>query len=517
MIKRLEAGGTYILREEYAPYGYLKAQDVEFTVEDTGEVQSVVMQDEVPTGTIIVNKDGEFLQDAKALEEHWYDVIFRYFRKSLAGVTFKVYAAEDIASPDGFGMIYYEKDQLVGEITTNDKGIAALEKLPLGKYYLVETNTLEGFVLKQEPMEADLSYVDQDTKVVYAGMNVTNERQKVQITVTKADAETKEALEGAVFGLYAAEDIVNVDGKAVAAKDSLVGKGVTWKDGRCVFLNDLPLGQYYVKEMEAPKGYVLSEEVFYLDASYQGEYVKVVELKAAFENYPTKFEISKTDITGEHELDDAVLSIIDKDGHVVETWKSNGMPHYIERIPTGEYTLREETAPYGYKIAADVKFTVEDTKEIQRVSMKDEVVLGKILIEKTDKDTGQGIKGVEFEIRDKDGKVVEKLVTDKDGHAESEELPIAVFKDGNYEEDIKYFVVETKAAEGYILDSTPKEVVLKYEGDAPDLVRYTLKLTNTPTEPKLPQTGDNLNLWLLGGLGLVMMAMGGVVLKKKCR
>lgn len=517
VIKRLEAGKSYILREEYAPYGYLKAEDVGFTVEDTGEVQSVVMQDEVPTGTILVNKDGEFLQDAKVLEEHWYDVIFRYFKKSLAGVTFKVYAAEDIVSPDGLDTLFYEKDQLVGEIITDDKGIANLQELPLGKYYLVETKTLEGFVLNQEPIEADLSYVDQDTRVVYAGMNVTNERQKVRITVTKADAETKEALEGAVFGLYPSEDIVNVDGKVVAAKDSLVGKAVTWKDGRCVFQNDLPLGQYYVKEMEAPKGYVLSEDIFRLDASYQGEYTKVIELQAAFENHPTKLEISKTDITGEYELDDAVLSILDKDGHVVETWKSNGTPHYIERIPTGEYTLREETAPYGYKIAVDVKFTVEDTKEIQKVSMKDEIVLGRILIEKTDKDTKKSIKGVEFEIRDQDGKVVETLVTDRDGHAESGELPIAVFRDGNYAEDIKYFVVETKAAEGYILDSTPHEVVLKYEGDAPDLVRYTLKLTNQATGEKLPQTGEWLNPWVIGGLGLAMMVIGGVVIKKKSR
>lgn len=517
VIKRLEAGKTYILREEYAPYGYLKAQDVEFTVEDTGEVQSVVMQDEVPTGTIIVNKDGEFLQDVKALEEHWYDVIFQYFKKSLAGVTFKVYAAEDIVSPDGLDTLYYEKDQLVGEIVTNDKGIANLQELPLGKYYLVETKTLEGFVLNQEPMEADLSYVDQDTKIVYAGMNVTNGRQRVQITVTKADAETKKALEGAVFGLYLSENIVNGDDRVVAAKDSLVGKAVTWKDGKCVFSNDLPLGRYYVKEMEAPKGYVRSDDIFTLDASYQGEYVKVIELQTAFENYPTKLEISKTDITGEHELEDAVLTILDKDGRVVETWKSNGTPHYIERIPTGEYTLREETAPYGYKIASDVKFKVEDTKEIQKVSMKDEVVLGRILIEKTDKDTGDNIKGVELEIRNEDGEVMETLVTDRDGHGESGELPIAVFRDGTYAEDIKYFVVETKAAEGYILDGTPHEIVLKYEGDAPDLVRYHLKLTNQATGEKLPQTGDWLNPWVLGGLGLVLMAIGGVVLRKKCR
>ena len=96
---------------------------MKFTVEDTGEVQSVIMEDDVPTGTILVNKDGEFLQDAKVLGEHWYDVIFRYFKKSLAGVTFKVYAGEDIVSPDGLDTLYYEKDQLVEEIVTMTRGL----------------------------------------------------------------------------------------------------------------------------------------------------------------------------------------------------------------------------------------------------------------------------------------------------------------------------------------------------------------------------------------------------------
>ena len=515
VIKRLHVGEVYTLREEFAPYGYLQAEQIQFTIADTEEVQTVVMQDEVPTGTIFINKDGEFLSDITLVKGHWYDFIFDYFKKSLAGVTFEVYAAEDIVSPDGLDTIYYEKDELVAEIVTNDKGIASIENLPLGKYYLVETKTLEGFVLDQEPIEADLSYVDQHTEVVYAGMNVTNERQKVQVTVIKTDAETKEKLEGAVFGLYAAEDIVNADDKVVVAKDTLVEKAVTGKGGTCVFTSDLPLGQYYVKEIEAPKGYVLGEDIFELDASYQGDAVEVIELEAEFENYPTKLEISKTDITGEHELKDATLSIINKDGNVVETWKSDGKPHVIDRIPVGEYTLREETAPYGYKIANEVKFTVENTKELQQVSMKDELVSGKIIIEKTDADTGKGIAGVEFEIRDKDGNVIETLVTDENGHAESKELPIAVFKDGNFVEDMKYYVVETKAAEGYILDSTPHEVVLRYDDDAPEIVEYTLELTNKPTEPKLPQTGDNMNLWLFAGIGLTAIVAGVIVWRKK--
>ena len=517
VIKKLVVGETYVLREEFAPYGYLKATDVEFTVEDTEEIQSVVMKDEVPTGTIIINKDGEFVTDINLVKGHWYDFVFDYFKKSLAGVTFEVYAREDIVSPDGLDTVYYKADELVATIVTNDDGIAMISDLPLGKYYLVETATIEGFVLDSTPIEADLSYIDQNTEVVYAGMDVTNERQKVQITVIKKDADTKEVLEGAVFGLYAKEDIFNADGKLIVAADTFIEKAVTGTDGTVTFLSDLPLGKYYVKEMEAPAGYVKSDVCFDVDATYKGSDVEVIEFEAEFENYPTKLEISKTDITGEHELKGATLSIIDVNGNVVASWVSDGTAHYIERIPVGKYILREEIAPYGYKIANDVEFEVTETKEIQKVSMKDELVNGKIIIEKTDEYTKKGIAGVEFEIRDKDGNVIETLVTDKNGHAESGELPIGVFKDGAFVEDIKDYVVETKAAEGYILDETVHEVVLQYDDAAPEVVTYTLNITNKTTEPKLPQTGDDFNPWLYGMLGLSALAVGAVAFfgKKK--
>ena len=152
---------------------------------------------------------------------------------------------------------------------------------------------------------------------------------------------------------------------------------------------------------------------------------------------------------------------------------------------------------------------VTETAEIQKVTMKDEYAVGKIIIEKTDEVTKKPIAGVEFEIRDKDGKVIETVVTDKDGHAESKELPICIYnEDGSFKEDIHYYVVETKAAEGYILDETVHDVVLQYDDNAPECVEYTLSLTNKPTEPKLPQTGDNFNPWLYAGLGLGALALG---------
>ena len=508
VIKRLTAGKTYTLREEFAPYGYLKAADVLFMVEDTGKVQSVVMKDEMPTGTIIINKDGEFLTETSLVKDQWYSFIFDYFRKSLAGVTFEVYAAEDIMSPDGLDKVYFEKDELVDTIVTNDKGIAMIANLPLGRYYLVESKTLEGFVLDSTPIEADLSYIDQDTKVVYAGMSVTNERQKVQIVVVKKEEGTDKYLAGAVFGLYVKEDIANVDGKVLQKKDTLIEKRVTGSDGKAVFLSDLPLGQYYVKEIQAPAGYVKSEKVFEVDASYQDAETEILEFTAEFENKPICVEISKTDITGENELEGAVLSVIDSNGKLVEKWTSEGKPHMIEKLPAGSYILREETAPYGYKIANDVEFEVKESAEIQKVSMKDELVKGKIIIHKMDEATKKGIKGVTFEIRDKDGNVIDTLVTDKDGNAESKELSIAVFKNGKYQEDIIYYVVETKAADGYILDSTPHEVKLQYDDNAPEVVVQELNLTNKSTEPKLPQTGDNLNMWMFGGMGALFLATG---------
>lgn len=507
VIKRLTAGETYTLREEFAPYGYLKAEEIQFTVEDTADIQSAVMKDEVPTGAIIINKDGEFVTDTTLMKGHWYDFIFNYFKDSLAGVEFEVYAAEDIVSPDGLDTIYYEADELVATIVTDEKGYASIDSLPLGKYYLVETKTLEGFVLDDTPIEADLSYIDQETEVVYAGMNISNERQKVQITVVKKDAGTKEVLEGAVFGLFAKEDIVNKDGKVVVKAGTEIERGVTGKDGKLTFVSDLPLGKYYVQELTAPKGYVKSDKVFDVDASYQGDDKEVIEFEAEFENKPIKVQISKTDITGDNELEGAVLSVIDADGNLVEKWTSGKEPHMIEKLPAGKYILREETAPFGYVIAQDIEFEVKETDEIQKVAMKDEAAVGKIIISKKSED-GKALAGAKFEIRDTDGKVIETLTTDKDGHAESSELPIAAFKDGKYEEAVTYTVVEVEAPKGYLLDSTPKEVKFEYKDGKTKVALYTLEVTNKPTEPKLPQTGDNMNPWVFAGFGLAAVAAG---------
>ena len=618
VIKRLTVGEEYTLREEMAPYGYLKATDVKFTLEDTAEIQKVEMKDEVPTGLLIINKNGEFLDKVTLLDhvKGTVEHLFEYVTGSLTDVTFDVFAAEDIKAADGVSEDYFKADEKVGTITTDSNGIAQMGDLPAGKYYVKEVKTAHGYVLDKEPRYVDLSYRDQDTPVITYDEKWQNARQKVKITVLKKEKDTERVLAGGVFGLYTSENIKNAKGEVLLEKDSLIEQRVTDEKGQITFTADLPVdGKYYVKEIFAPDGFVTTEEVQEFTFEYAGEDQAEVSYDFTFENQPTiveltktdlttgkelpgahlkvtdsdgntvdewtsteeshvikelvvgkeytmtetkpadgyvtaesitftventaeiqkhemkddvtKVEISKTDITGENEIPGAKLTILDKDDQVVESWTSTEEAHYIEKLPIGKYTLREEQAPKGYLLTADVTFEVKDTGEIQKVAMKDDTAKGKVILNKTDKSSGEPLKGVEFELRDSKGKVLETLKTDAAGHAESKLYEIATFKNGKYDTAIKYYLVETKTLDGYTLDQTKHEVTFAYADDSTPVVEVTFNLTNekpevpeTPNTPDTPQsheetkvsnapkTGDSTNIWL--PILLLIISTGGM-------
>ena len=614
VIKRLQVGKTYILREELAPYGYLRATDVEFTISDTAEVQKVKMEDEVPVARLLVNKKGEFLDsvslldNAKGMIEH----LFNYVTGNLTDVTFNVYAAEAIRAADGVSADYYAADELVGSITTDGNGIAQMDNLPLGRYYIVEKETAHGYVLDNEPRYVDLTYRDQDTPLVTYSADWQNARQRVQVEVLKKEKDSDKVLSGAIFGLYAADDIVSSKGKVLLAKDTLIELKTTDEDGKIQFVADLPIdSRYYIKELAAPDGYVTDQEPQEFTFEYQGSGTSVAEYAFTFEDEQTtvelskadltdkkelpgaslkvtdedgntvdewvskeeahiikglivgkkykmtetkpadgyvtaesieftventkevqkhqmlddvtKVEISKKDITDSSEVPGAKLIILDKDGKKVESWTSTDKPHMVEKLPVGEYTLREEQAPDGYLIAEDVKFTVKDTRKIQKVKMKDAHPYGKLVIKKTDSTSKSALSGAEFELREKEsGKVVEKLVTDKTGTATSGKLPIATYKNGKVEKTVEYILVETKAPNGYELSSKKEEIRFEYKDGKTKVIEIVKEIKNTKSPSgstptgNSPKTGDSTNIWLPILLAVLSACgIGGVIWYKK--
>lgn len=614
VIKRLQVGKTYILREELAPYGYLRATDVEFTISDTAEVQKVKMEDEVPVARLLVNKKGEFLDsvslldNAKGMIEH----LFNYVTGNLTDVTFNVYAAEAIRAADGVSADYYAADELVGSITTDGNGIAQMDNLPLGRYYIVEKETSHGYVLDNEPRYVDLTYRDQDTSLVTYSADWQNARQRVQVEVLKKEKDSDKVLSGAIFGLYAADDIVSSKGKVLLAKDTLIELKTTDEEGKIQFVADLPVdSRYYIKELAAPDGYVTDQEPQEFTFEYQGSGTSVAEYAFTFEDEQTtvelskadltdkkelpgaslkvtdedgntvdewvskeeahiikglivgkkykmtetkpadgyvtaesieftventkevqkhqmlddvtKVEISKKDITDSSEVPGAKLIILDKDGKKVESWTSTDKPHMVEKLPVGEYTLREEQAPDGYLIAEDVKFTVKDTGKVQKVKMKDAHPYGKLVIKKTDSTSKAALPGAEFELREKEsGKVVEKLVTDKTGTATSGKIPIATYKNGKVEKTVEYILVETKAPNGYELSSKKEEIRFEYKDGKTKVIEIVKEIKNTKSPSgstptgNSPKTGDSTNIWLPILLAVLSACgIGGVIWYKK--
>lgn len=584
VIKRLHVGKTYTLREEFAPYGYLQAEEVKFTVSDTADVQKVEMKDAVPVGRIIINKKGEFVKEVtwKDMLAGGMDAAFGYVTGSLKDVTFEIYAAEDIKAADGESSDYYKKDELVATITTDALGYARSEDLPLGKYYVKEKETADGYVLDGEIREVDLTYRDQNTPVVTYDEDWQNNRQKAKVTVVKKEKNTDRVLEGGVFALYTKNDILNAEGEVILKADTMIEQKATDQDGRIVFTADLPInGSYYVKEVQAPAGFVTTEEIKEFDFAYAGEEVAEVSFEFTYEDEPTTFEITKSDITTGEELPGAKLKVSDSEGNVVdewtsgstphiikelevgkkytltetipadgyataesimfvventadiqkvemqddttkiliskvdmtdgssevkgaklyilnenqevmESWTSGDQPHYVEKLPIGTYTLLEETAPKGYIVANKVTFEVKDTGDVQGAKMEDEQAMGKVILNKTDKDTKKPMKGVEFALCDSKGKVLETLVTDSAGHAESKNYPIATFKNGQYKKAITYILKETKTLDGYQLDETEHKIQFEYVNDRTPVIEYTLDLTNKKAPEKdTPETSEN--------------------------
>ena len=609
---------TDVYKELMQNYGRKTDKDIKavvrITTSDVGVSGANIFYSlQEPTRNVILGNALKVThKNCKGMEDFTENIesIFDYYREVLK--TFNVYAAEAIRAADGVSADYYAADELVGSITTDGNGIAQMDNLPLGRYYIVEKETAHGYVLDNEPRYVDLTYRDQDTPLVTYSADWQNARQRVQVEVLKKEKNSDKVLSGAIFGLYAADDIVSSKGKVLLAKDTLIELKTTDEEGKIQFVADLPVdSRYYIKELAAPDGYVTDQEPQEFTFEYQGSGTSVAEYAFTFEDEQTtvelskadltdkkelpgaslkvtdedgntvdewvskeeahiikglivgkkykmtetkpadgyvtaesieftventkevqkhqmlddvtKVEISKKDITDSSEVPGAKLIILDKDGKKVESWTSTDKPHMVEKLPVGEYTLREEQAPDGYLIAEDVKFTVKDTGKVQKVKMKDAHPYGKLVIKKTDSTSKAALPGAEFELREKEsGKVVEKLVTDKTGTATSGKIPIATYKNGKVEKTVEYILVETKAPNGYELSSKKEEIRFEYKDGKTKVIEIVKEIKNTKSPSgstptgNSPKTGDSTNIWLPILLAVLSACgIGGVIWYKK--
>ena len=290
--------GNYRIEEVTAPAGYVKNKDHVVIAVDTDtayrvdeDTQEAVIEVEyvnTPTvGQLRIEKRGEVL---KGFDKG----MFLFQEMMLAGAKFEIYAAEDIYTADGqtdesgARTCYYRKGDLVTTLVTDADGQAVLAKLLLGTYRVVEVEAPYGYVAGAKEQLVTLAYADDEITVIYANLTVSNAYQKARVSVKKTDTKDGRMLAGAVLGLYAAEDILADDGTVIVKKDVELGQAVTGDDGIAVFALLLPMGRYYVKELQAPAGYVRTDEAIPVEASYQAEGQAVLELTAELANAPVE-------------------------------------------------------------------------------------------------------------------------------------------------------------------------------------------------------------------------------------
>ena len=384
--------------------------------------------------------------------------------------------------------------------TTNNEGIARTEtKLEAGNYKVTEIKIPTGFIqidgeltFKVDKRNSTLNY-DEDWDA-WITVTIQNEQPKGNLKLNKK-VNLKEDIDTTMikdidftkisFELVARENVIDyADGSVIYEKGKVIGKYNLKEDGTLTVEN-LPMGKYYLKELTTIDGAVLDQTEYDVIFEQTDTTTKEYTVNLNIKNETTCIEISKTDITGEKELPGAKLSILDEKGNVIDSWTSTDKAHTIEGLTVGkEYTLREDLAPLGYVKSTDVKFRVENTNEIQKVTMIDKIV------EMTKEDIGgKEVEGAELKVVDKDGKIVDSWISTNEAHR------IKGLIEGE-----SYTLYEDYAPDGYVISNevtftvtTEKETqkvvmidktveVLKTDIDGNTIEGVTLSIISTKTK-----------------------------------
>lgn len=537
--------GDYTLKEVQAPYGYvLDDTPVPFSITqensstDTGvTVVKVKARDVAQKGVINITKTGEVFS---SVEENNGVYTPKYSVGNLKGAVFEIYAAEDITTLDG--TVRYEQGILVDTVTTDDDGVAKSKELYLGKYTVIEKTAPNGYVHNVAKYDAELTYAGQNVSVTSTDLSVYNERQKVSVSLKKIMAEDKTfsignngEITSVRFGIYADEDIKASNGDIIP-KDALITFANCDKNGNISFDCDLPVGfKWYAKEIATDEHYILSDTKYEFDTEYQGQDVKVIDIKVnndkAIENNliygsvkglkvdrktqevikGATFGLFKSDTT-EFTKDNAILTAVtDENGVFV-----------FNNIPYGEYLIKEIKPADGYLDNEDVfTVTIKDNEQVVELTAindkvpelkttatvngkKEAVAKGDITIKDTVEykhlvpNTEYVIKGTlmdkatgkPFMVKGKEVTSTVKFTPDKaNGTVEVE----FTFDASNIKKSTDLVVFESLYRDN---------VEIAVHADLKDKGQT---VTIVPPTPKTPKTSDNRNLgtWIgLGGVGL---------------
>ena len=537
--------GNYTLKEVQAPYGYvLDDTPIPFSITqensstDTGvTVVKVKARDVAQKGVINITKTGEIFS---SVEENNGIYTPKYSVGNLNGAVFEIYAAEDITTLDG--TVRYEQGTLVDTITTDDDGVAKSKELYLGKYTVIEKTAPNGYVHNAAKYDAELTYAGQNVSVTSTDLSVYNDRQKVAVSLKKEMDKDKafnlgknNEISSVQFGIYANEDIKASNGDIIS-KDALITFANCDKNGSIVFDCDLPVGfKWYAKEIATDEHYILSDTKYEFNTEYQGQDVKVIDIKVnndkAIENNliygsvkglkvdretqevikGATFGLFKSDITEFTENNAILIAVTDENGVFV-----------FNNIPYGEYLIKEIKPADGYLDNEDVfTVTIKDNEQVvELTAINDKVpelkttatVNGKKEViakgEITIKDTVEYkhlVPNTEYVIK---GTLMDKA-TGKPFMVKGKEVTSTV----KFTPDKANGTVEVKFTfDASNIKKSTDLVVFEslYRDNVEIAVHADLKdkgqtVTIVPPAPKTPKTSDNRNLgtWIgLGGVGL---------------
>ena len=481
----LEYGKGYSLVEVQAPYGYvLNSEPVYFDVvqEDSAEesgitVIEVVRENVAQKGTITVEKTGEIFSTV-AGDKGLYQPIFS--ASGLEGAVYEITAAEDIYTLDG--TLRASKGEVVDTITTGADGTAKSKELYLGRYEVRETNAPYGMVLNGETHTVELVYAGQEVAVTETSTSFYNERQKVEIDLIKS-LEVDEAYgvgnNGEIFdvsfGLYAAEELTAADGTTIPA-DGLIEVITLDENGHGKAISDLPMGSYYVQEISTNSAYLKDDTKYPVVFEYAGQETALVSITAnegeAIENDLIYGSVSgkKYDEDG-NALGGALIGIF-KTGTeeftaetaIQTTTSADDGSFSFDKVPYGTWIIREIESPTGFVLSdEEIPVTIGSVDELVEVELVNEFITGSIELTKVDEDYPDNkLTGAVFEVyADKNGDG--KLDDGDELLGEMAELGDGVYQMSDLRYG-KYLVRETKAPEGFLLDTNVYPVSIEEDG-----------------------------------------------------